>query len=68
MKTQSPRSRRLDLIDNLKNGAQKKIATICNCSSGHVSAVLNGYRSQSNDLGINIIRLAERWCERNKSF
>jgi len=70
MKLQIPRSRRLDLINSMPHGTQKYIARICGCSRGLVSAVLNGYRSQTNDLGINIIRLAERsaaeayWRER----
>jgi hypothetical protein len=39
-------------------GAQKQIAAISGYSCGYVSAVLNGYRSQTNAAGINIIRLA----------
>lgn len=59
MKAQTPRSRRLDLINSMPYGTQKYIAKICGCSRGLVSSVLNGYRSQTNALGINIIRLAE---------
>ena len=60
MKTQTPRHRRLDLINSIPHGTQTYIANICGCSRGLVSSVLNGYRSQTNALGINIIRLAER--------
>ena len=59
MKDQTPRYRRLDLINSMKTGEQKRIASILKCSKYHVSLVLNGKRSQTNDLGINIIRLAE---------
>jgi len=59
-KNQIPRQRRLDLINNMPVGGQKRIAAICNCSRPQVSAVLNGKRSQTNDLGINIMRLAEQ--------
>jgi hypothetical protein len=59
MKDQTPRYRRLDLINSMKDGEQTRIARIVKCSRGHVSGVLNGTRNQSNDLGINIIRLAE---------
>jgi hypothetical protein len=55
-----PRYRRLDLINSLGSGQQKYIARVCGCTDSQVSAVLNGRRSQTNDLGINIIRLAER--------
>ena len=60
MKNQQPRSRRLDLINSMKYGEQKRIAEILGCSRGYVSSVLNGARNQSNELGTNIIRLAER--------
>lgn len=60
MKKQKPRHRRLDLINSLPRGYQKTIARTCNCSHTHVSAVLNGLRSQTSNLGINIIRLGER--------
>jgi len=60
MKQQASRTRRLDLINSMKHGEQKRIAAICGCSRSYVSSVLNGYRNQSNELGTNIIRLAER--------
>ena len=60
MGKQTPRSRRLDLINSMKHGEQKRIAEILGCSRGYVSSVLNGARNQSNELGTNIIRLAER--------
>lgn len=60
MKDQKPRSRRLDLLNCMPSGTQKYIAKIVGSSQSHVSAVLNGYRSQTSPLGINIIRLAER--------
>ncbi|MFV0377816.1 MAG: hypothetical protein ACK5JD_11025 [Mangrovibacterium sp.] len=56
---QQPRHRRLDIINSLKRGEQKQIARQLNCSRGHVSAVLNGRTNQHNDLGRNVIRLAE---------
>jgi len=59
MRDQTPRYRRLDLINSLKHGEQLRIARIVNCSKCHVSLVLNGKRCQTNSLGINIIRLAE---------
>lgn len=59
MKDQTPRYRRLDLINSMPTGEQVRIARILKCTKGHVSGVLNGKRSQTNDLGINIIRLAE---------
>ena len=58
-KIEVPRYRRLDLINSMPSGEQRRIARILKCSEGHVSEVLNGKRNQSNDLGINIIRLAE---------
>jgi len=66
MKDQIPRTRRLDLINSIPSGTQKYIAKVCRCSCPQVSAVLNGKRSQTNDLGINIIRLAERAVENAK--
>jgi len=66
MKKQQPRQRRLDLINSLPRGKQKEIARQCNCSKVHVSMVLNGNRSQTNDLGTNIIRLAEREADRER--
>ncbi len=73
MKEQQPRHRRLDLINSMPKGKQKEIARRLKCSTCHVSMVLNGKRSQTNELGINIIRLAEysanaeriRWAVRN---
>lgn len=64
MKQETPRHRRLDLINSLQGGEQKRIARVLKCSRGHVSQVLNGKRSQSNDLGRNIIRLAEHAAAR----
>ena len=66
MKDQTPRTRRLDLINSIPSGTQKYIAKVCRCSCSQVSAVLNGKRSQTNDLGINIIRLAERAAENTR--
>ena len=60
MKVQTTRQRRLDLINSMSPGEQKRIAIILGCSRGYVSAVLNGYRNQENDKGRSIIRLAER--------
>ena len=60
MKSQTPRYRRLDLINSMRHGEQKRIAILCGVSRPYVSAVLNGHRSQESDKGINIIRLAER--------
>lgn len=56
---EKPRQRRLDLINSMRCGEQKRIAKKLNCSKGAVSSVLNGYRSYETDLGRNIIRLAE---------
>jgi len=58
-KIEEPRYRRLDLINSMPSGEQRRISRILKCSGGHVSAVLNGKRNQNNDLAINIIRLAE---------
>ena len=60
MKPQTPRYRRLDLINTMRPGEQKRIAEILGVSRGYVSSVLNGRRNQENDIGRNIIRLAER--------
>ena len=56
---QKPRQRRLDLINTMPTGEQKRIAWTLKCAPGYVSAVLNGYRSTDSDLARNIIRLAE---------
>ena len=58
-KEQSPRYRRMDLINWMPVGEQKRIAQKLGITAGHVSGVLNGKKSQNNDNGINIIRLAE---------
>lgn len=58
-KDEIPRYRRIDLINWMPVGEQKRIAAKLGLSRGHVSSVLNGKKSQSNDNGINIIRLAE---------
>lgn len=58
-KTSSPRHRRLDLVNTMPTGEQKRIARVLKCSRGFVSSVLNGRRSADTDLGRNIIRLAE---------
>lgn len=57
---QKPRQRRMDLINTMPTGEQKRIARLLKCSKGHVSSVLNGHCQQDNDLSRNIIRLAER--------
>lgn len=62
-KEQTPRYRRLDLINSMPHGEQARIARILKCSQGHVSEVLNGHKQQTNDLSRNIIRLAERAAE-----
>lgn len=59
-----PRHRRMDLINDMPTGEQKRIAKRLNCSKSIVSKVLNGHSSQVNDLGINIIRLAEHAAEK----
>lgn len=63
-KALKPRYRRLDLINSMPCGEQKRIAQKLKCTRAHVSMVLNGHRSQANDLGINIIRLAELATEK----
>jgi len=60
MKRQTPRYRRLDLINSMRPGEQKRIAEKLGVSRGYVSSVLNGARNQESDVGRNIIRLAER--------
>lgn len=66
MKQETPRYRRLDLINSMPVGEQKRIAQRLNLTKGHVSMVLNGKRSQTNDNGINIIRLAEQAVARER--
>jgi predicted XRE-type DNA-binding protein len=56
---QKPRQRRLDIINTMPSGEQKRIAKLLKCTQGHVSSVLNGHCQQDNDLSRNIIRLAE---------
>lgn len=58
-KDETPRYRRIDLINWMPVGEQKRIDAKLGLSRSHVSSVLNGKKSQSNDNGINIIRLAE---------
>jgi len=48
----------------MPHGEQQRIARRLKCSATHVSMVLNGRRQQSNDLSLNIIRLAERAAEK----
>ena len=66
MRKQAPRQRRTDLTRNMNWGRQKEIARICGCTWSHVSGVLNGYRNQENDMSINIIRLAEKFAQRDR--
>jgi transcriptional regulator with XRE-family HTH domain len=63
MKDQT-RHRRLDLINSMPSGEQKRIARRLGISKGYVSAILNGKRSQTSAMGINTIRLAEMSAER----
>lgn len=65
-KSQLPRHRRLDIIQDLPKGGQKKIANTLKVSTGYVSAVLNGHRNPYTDLGINVMRMAEHMAARNK--
>jgi transcriptional regulator with XRE-family HTH domain len=58
-KEQKPRYRRLDLINSMPTGEQKRIARRLNISRGYVSSILNGRANQDSDIGINVIRLAE---------
>lgn len=62
--SQQPRSRRGDLIGTMRNGDQGKIARRLGLSRAQVSRVLNGLANQHNDNGINIIRLAEQYSQR----
>ncbi|HAZ00694.1 MAG: hypothetical protein A2W90_14555 [Bacteroidetes bacterium GWF2_42_66] len=64
MKREIIRHRRLDLINSLPRGGQKKIARLCSTSGSVVSAMLNGYRNQNSDSGRMIMRLAEQMAER----
>jgi DNA-binding transcriptional regulator YdaS (Cro superfamily) len=59
-----PRSRRGDLICTMRNGDQGKIARRLGLSRSYVSRVLNGLSNQHNDKGINVIRLAEQYSQR----
>ncbi len=61
-----PRQRLTEIIAHLPKGGQLKIAKKCNCSSSTVSAILNGYQTQTSDLAIKVIRVAERLIEENK--
>lgn len=65
MKREIIRHRRLDLINSMKHGDQKRIADLLNTKPSIVSATLNGHRNQNSDQGRNIIRLAERFAERS---
>lgn len=56
---QKPRQRRLDLINNMPTGEQKRIARMLKCSKGYVSSVLNGHTNQDTDMARNIMRLSE---------
>lgn len=56
---QKPRQRRLDLINTMPSGEQKRIASLLKCSRGHVSSVLNGHSNQDTDIARNILRLAK---------
>lgn len=64
MKREIIRHRRLDLINSMNTGDQKRIAELLNTKASVVSATLNGHRNQNSDQGRNIIRLAERLAER----
>jgi transcriptional regulator with XRE-family HTH domain len=66
MKTQTPRQRHLDILDNMPRGKQKVIAGILGCSKGYVSSVLNGLANQDSPKAINIIRMAERYVSNRK--
>ncbi|MDP2104626.1 MAG: hypothetical protein Q8J76_01425, partial [Desulfobulbaceae bacterium] len=63
-KEQKPRYRRMDLINWLPAGEQKRIARRLNISCGYVSSILNGKKNQDSDKGINVIRLAEAAAEK----
>lgn len=56
---QKPRQRRLDLINTMPVGEQKRIARVLKCSKGYVSSVLNGHTNQDTDVARNILRLSE---------
>jgi len=62
------RQRRTDIIDRLKRGDQKKLASKCNCAASTVSAVLNGLTGQSTTLAIKIIRCAEQKANTNSKY
>jgi len=61
------RHRRLDLINSLPHGGQKRIARQAGCTPQKVSKVLNGHDAQTSYKAINIIRLAERYAERERA-
>lgn len=63
---QKPRYRRLDLINWMPVGEQKRIAERLRISKGYVSAILNGKRNQESDMGINVIRLAEQAAAKSR--
>jgi hypothetical protein len=60
------RCRRIDIINGLKRGDQKRIAIMCNCATSTVSDVLNGYTGQISPLAIKIMRCAEKYAKINK--
>ncbi len=63
-----PRQRLVELIARLPRGGQLKIAKRCNCANSTVSAILNGYQTQSTALAIKVIRVAERLVIENKQI
>ncbi len=61
-----PRHRLTEIIAHLPRGGQLKIARRCNCANSTVSAILNGYQTQSTNLAKKVIRCAERLIIENK--
>ncbi len=61
-----PRQRLTEIIARLPRGGQLKIARRCNCANSTVSAILNGYQTQSTGLAKKVIRCAERLVIENK--
>jgi hypothetical protein len=51
--------KRDDILSNLVNGDQLKIANLCNASKVYVNKILNGKYNQNTSLSINIIQMAE---------
>lgn len=66
MKEQKPRYRRLDLINTMPVGEQKRIGKTLGISKSYVSQILNGKVNQDNARAINVIRLAEKAVERER--